>query len=204
VNLNLGAEIVESTGPENLPITTRLFFQFPKANINADKFPVCRATDAQLTLRGAAACPSSTLIGQGTANVRAISLPFDATVKLFNGPGTKNQRTIIVFGSATTVDVQVPLRVTLKKINKGNYGWEASMPFPEIKVLEGELVSVESFNVKIGKRIRKGGKSISYIDAPTKCPRGGWPFFFRDELRGGDAPTSTKVIPCNLQAVDPT
>jgi hypothetical protein len=204
VNLNLGAQIVESTGPENLPITTRLFFQFPKATVNSDKFPVCRATDAQLTLRGASACPSNTLIGEGTANVRAISLPFDATVKIFNGPGTRNKRTIIIFGSATTVDVQVPLRATLQKVNKGNVGWEVSLPFPEIQVLQGELVSVESFNVKIGKRIRKGGKRISYIEAPTSCPSGGWPFLFRDELRGGDAPISRKVIPCTLLAVDPS
>ena len=53
VNLLLGASVVESTGQENLPITTKFSFQFPKAQVNTTKFGVCNATEPQPETREA-------------------------------------------------------------------------------------------------------------------------------------------------------
>lgn len=200
VNLLLGAKVVESTGPENLPITKRFTFLFPKAAVHTDAFPGCTAKDGDLLTKGPSACPSGSRIGEGTAKVRAISLPFDATVILFNGKGTNNKREVIIYANATAVDVTVILRGTLSKINQGNFGFKFDLPIPPIQVLQNQFVAIEGFNVKVGKRTTKRGKRISYIDAPTKCTGGGWPFSFRDELEGGIVATDTATISCVIKA----
>ncbi len=200
LDLLLGAKVIESTGQENLPITEKFTFQFPKAKVNADQFPVCKATDGDLISKGPRACPASTKIGGGTASVRAISLPFPADVTLFNGKGTKSRREIILWANATTVDVTVVLRGTLSKISNGNYGFRLELPVPEIKVLDGQFVAIEGFDVRVGKHIKKGRKKISYLEAPTKCAGAGWPFTFRADLRGGAFGSDQKTISCTIRA----
>ncbi len=86
------------------------------------------------------------------------------------------------------------------KISSGNYGFRFELPIPEIPVLAGELVSIQGFDVTVGKRIVRGGRKISYLEAPTRCPDPGWPFSFRDELKNGEAPSSSKLISCLITA----
>jgi len=200
VNLLLGAKVIESTGQENLPITKKFSFQFPKATVNSSAFATCNATDGNLLSRGPSACPASSQIGAGTAAVRAISLPFDATVKLFNGKGTDKQRELILYANAKTVDVTVILRGTLTKVSNGNYGYTFDLPIPPIQVLSDQFAAIEAFNITVGKRIRKNGKLISFIDAPTKCSGAGWPFTFRDELDGGVVANAAATISCIIKA----
>ena len=200
VNLLLGAQVIESTGQENLPITTKFVFQFPRANVNPDKFPVCKATDGDFVKQGPNACSSGSIIGKGTADARALSLPIPADVTLYNGKGTKNNRELVLYAYAPSVGVKVILRGHLRKINRGNFGYEFELPIPPIEVLQGQLVSIEGFQITVGKRIRKGGKLISFIDAPQKCSGAGWPFTFRDELQGGVVATANATISCVIKA----
>jgi hypothetical protein len=200
VNLLVGAVMTESTGEEFMPITTALIFQFPHATLNADKFPTCKATDGQLLTRGYQACPSGSQIGSGTAHVRAIALPFDATFRIFNGKGTNAKRELIIWAIEPTTQVTVVLRGTLRKINRGQFGFEFNLKVPPIQILTDQFVAIVNFKAKVGKRIKKNGRTISYIEAPTKCTGEGWPFTYRNELRDGSVATDQTLIPCVLRA----
>ena len=200
VNLLLGAKVIDSDGQAGLPITKKFTFQFPKANVNSSAFTVCHATDGNLLSKGPSACPAASQVGGGTADVRALSLPFAATVKLFNGPGTNKKRQLILYANATTVDVTVILHGTLTKTNNGNYGYTFDLPIPPIQVLQDQFVAIEGFNITVGKRITVHGRKVSFIDAPTKCSGDGWPFTFRDELDGGVVANTSAAISCVIKA----
>ena len=202
VNLLLGAKLTESTGQENLPVTERILLEFPKAQINTQHFPSCRATDGKFAVLGEKACPKSSQIGAGVAHVRGISLPFVADLWLFNGKGTNNDREIIIFARERSLEVPVTLRGRLRKINRGDFGFEFDLTIPPaaIQLLSDQFVAIESFEVKVGKRIRKNGRLISYIDAPRKCTGDGWPFAFRNELRGGVVVNARTRISCIIKA----
>ncbi len=202
VNLLLGVKLTDSTGNENLPVTERILLEFPKARINSQHFPQCKATDGEFTAKGETACSKASQIGAGVAHVRGISLPFVADLWLFNGKGTNDNREIVIFARERSLEVPVTLRGRLRKINRGAFGFEFDLTIPPaaIQLLSDQFVAIESFDVKVGKRIRKGGKLISYIDAPRKCIGDGWPFSFRNELRGGAVVTDRKRISCVIKA----
>ena len=202
VNLNLGVKLIDSTGQENLPVTERILLEFPKATVNGDKFPKCTASDGQLTVRGPSACPRASQIGAGVAHVRGISLPFTADIKLFNGRGTNKDREIVIYAKERTLEVVVILRGKLRQINRGDFGFQFDLTIPPnaIQLLSDQFVAIEDFDVKVGSRIRKNGRLISYIDAPRKCTGNGWPFTFRNELRGGAVVTDSKRISCVIKA----
>lgn len=202
VNLKLGVKLTDSTGQENIPVTERILLEFPKATVNGDKFPKCTASDGQLTVRGAAACPRDSQIGGGVAHVRGLSLPFTADIKLFNGRGTNKDREIVIYAKERSLEVVVILRGKLRQINRGAFGFEFDLTIPPnaIQLLSDQFVAIEDFEVKVGKRIRRNGRLISYIDAPRKCTGNGWPFTFRNELRGGGVVTDSKRISCVIKA----
>jgi hypothetical protein len=202
VNLLLGVKLTDSTGQENLPVTERIFLEFPKAKVNGDKFPKCTASDGALTARGPSACPRDSLIGSGVAHVRGIALPFTADIKLFNGRGTNRDREIVIYAKERSLEVVVILRGKLRQISRGDFGFEFDLTIPPnaIQLLSDQFVAIEDFEVKVGKRIRRNGRLISYIDAPRRCVGDGWPFTFRNELRGGAVVTDRKRISCIIKA----
>ena len=71
---------------------------------------------------------------------------------------------------------------------------------PPIQILTDQFVSIVNFKAKVGKRIKKNGRTISYIEAPTKCTGEGWPFTYRNELRDGTVATDKALIPCVIRA----
>ncbi len=209
LNLLLGAKMTESQGQEQMPVTERILIEFPKAKVNTHRFAQCRATDGQLQTQGYRACPSASQIGSGESHVRAIALPFTASLRIFNGRGTNNNRELIIYAFEPTTAVTVILRGRLRKINRGDFGFEFDLRIPPegIQLLTDQFVSIEDFSVKVGKRIRKRvGKKrkrtqlISYIEAPRKCTGKGWPFKYRNFLKGGQVATDDKLIPCVIRA----
>ncbi len=62
-------------------------------------------------------------------------------------------------------------------------------------------MAINSFNVNVGGRVRNHGKKVSYIDAPTKCPSGGWPFTGTFTFGDGSLPTLSSHLDCTLKTV---
>lgn len=199
VDLNLGAHFGSTDGSVP-PILTNMSFKFPHAKVNGSAFPTC--TLAKVTKGGPGACPKGSLIGTGRAIVDAIGLQIGATIKAFNGPGTDSKRQEIVWAKSDPgIDVTLVFPGTLKKIG-GQYGYQLDIAVPAINTIPGAPdASVDSFNVSVGGRTKKHGKKISYIDAPTVCPKAGLPFFGSFSFRDGTSSTASATISCTLKAV---
>ena len=203
VNLVLGANLFDGADPTSQvsEITKDITFQFPKATVNGSAFKTCAAKDTDFIREGTRACPAASVIGTGTAVVDAVGLPFNAKLTIYNGTGTNAARKILLYAQVTDpgVEVNLPLSGTLRRTS-GPYGFKLDLPVPDIQVLSGEFAAIKSFNVTVGRRTRVGGRKVSYIDAPTSCPSGGWPFSMAVTFKDGTTASDRRAISCTLMA----
>lgn len=199
VSLDLGAHFGTTDGGIP-PILNHMSFKFPHARVNGSQFPTC--TLAKLQAKGPSGCPSGSRIGQGRAIVDAIGLKIGATVIAFNGPGSDSNRQEVIYAKADPgIDVTLYFAGTLKRIS-GQYGYQLDITVPPIQTIPGAPnASVDSFNVSVGGRTRKHGRKISYIDAPTSCPKAGLPFAGAFQFADGSTSSASATISCTLKAV---
>jgi len=199
VNLNINATLGTTDG-DLAPPLRHVTFQFPAgARVNADKFPTCAPKTFADTLK----CPKGSKLGDGLAKIDARPLlnNVDAQLKLYNGKGNASKRTLILTASTEDSGIEINLLLpgTLKKVS-GRYSYAFDLDIPEIIAVSGAPpVAVNGFNVNVGGRTRKKGKKISYIEAPTKCPAGGWPFSGTFTFGDGTLPTLSSHLGCTLK-----
>jgi hypothetical protein len=201
VNLNVNATLGTSDGGLAAPLR-HVRLQFPAgAKVNADKFPACTPKHFADSLK----CPKASLLGTGLAKVDARPLlsNVDAQLKLFNGKGTASKRNLYLTASTEDSGIEINLLLpgTLTRIG-GRFSYQFDLDIPEIVAVSGAPpVAINSFNVNVGGRVKKKGKKISYIDAPTKCPSGGWPFIGQFTFGDGPMPPLNSKIDCTLRTV---
>jgi hypothetical protein len=201
VNLNVNATLGTTDGGLAAPLH-HVKFQFPAgAKVNADKFPTC----APKTVADSLKCPKGSLLGTGLAKVDARPLlsNVDAQLKLFNGKGTAKKRSLILTASTedSGIEINLVLPGTLTRVS-GKYSYAFDLDIPEIVAVTGAPpVAINGFNVDVGGRIKKKGKKISYIEAPTKCPSGGWPFSGQFTFGDGALAPLSSHLDCTLKTV---
>jgi hypothetical protein len=201
VSLNVNATLGTTDGGLAAPLR-HVRLQFPAgAKVNADKFPTC----APKTFADSLKCPKASLLGNGLAKVDARPLlnNVDAQLKLFNGKGTANKRSLYLTASTEDSGIEINLLLpgTLAKIG-GRFSYQFDLDIPEIVAVSGAPpVAINSFKIDVGGRVKKKGKKISYIDAPTKCPAGGWPFTGTFTFGDGALPTLNSHLDCTLKTV---
>jgi hypothetical protein len=199
VDLNINATLGTTDGDLAAPLR-HVNFQFPAgAKVNADKFPTCAPKTFADTLK----CPKGSKLGDGLAKVDARPLlnNVDAQLKLYNGKGNASKRTLILTASTEDSGIEINLLLpgTLKKVG-GRYSYAFDLDIPEIIAVWGAPpVAVNGFKVNVGGRTKKKGKKISYIEAPTKCPAGGWPFSGTFTFGDGALPTLSSHLGCLLK-----
>jgi hypothetical protein len=199
VNLNINATLGTTDG-DLAPPLRHVNFQFPGgAKVNADKFPTCAPKTFADTLK----CPKGSRLGTGLAKVDARPLlnNVDAQLKLYNGKGNASKRTLILTASTEDSGIEINLLLpgTLKRVG-GRYSYAFDLDIPEIVAVSGAPpVAINGFAVDVGGRIKKKGKKISYIEAPTKCPAGGWPFTGTFTFGDGALPTLSSHLGCTLK-----
>jgi hypothetical protein len=201
VNLNVDATLGTTDGSLAAPLR-HVRLQFPAgAKVNADKFPTC----APKTFADSLKCPKASVLGNGLAKVDARPLlnNVDAQLKLFNGKGNAKKRALILTASTEDSGIEINLLLpgTLTKIG-GRFSYQFDLDIPEIVAVSGAPpVAINSFNVNVGGRVKKKGKKISFIDAPTKCPSGGWPFTGTFTFGDGALPMLSSHLDCTLKTV---
>jgi len=201
VNLNVNATLGTTDGSLAAPLR-HVRLQFPAgARLNADKFPTC----APKTFADSLKCARGSKLGNGLAKVDARPLlsNVDAQLKLYNGKGTAKKRTLYLTASTEDSGIEINLLLpgTLTKIG-GRYSYQFDLDIPEIVAVSGAPpVAISSFQVDVGGRIKKKGKKLSYIDAPTTCPSDGWPFTGTFTFGDGTLPTLSSRINCTLKTV---
>jgi hypothetical protein len=201
VNLNVNATLGTTDGGLAAPLR-HVRLQFPAgAKVNADKFPTC----APKTFADSLKCPKASMLGNGLAKVDARPLlsNVDAQLKLFNGKGNAKKRTLVLTASTEDSGIEINLLLpgTLTKIG-GRYSYQFDLDIPEIVAVTGAPpVAINSFNVNVGGRVKKRGKKLSYIDAPTKCPSAGWAFTGTFTFGDGALPPLASHLDCTLKTV---
>jgi hypothetical protein len=201
VDLNVNATLGTTDGSLAPPLR-HVRLQFPAgARVNAEKFPTCTPKTFADSLK----CPKASLLGNGLAKVDARPLlnNVDAQLKLYNGKGTAKKRALYLTASTEDSGIEINLLLpgTLAKIG-GRFSYQFDLDIPEIVAVSGAPpVAINSFNVDVGGRVKKKGKKISYIDAPTKCPSGGWPFTGTFTFGDGALPTLNSHLDCTLKTV---
>src|SRR3954469_3598240 len=201
VNLSIDSTLGTTDG-DLAPPLRHVTFQFPAgAKVNADKFPTCTPKTFADSLK----CPKASLLGNGLAKVDARPLlnNVDAQLKLYNGKGNASKRTLMLTASTEDSGIEINLLLpgTLTKLG-GRYSYQFDLDIPEIVAVSGAPpVAINSFNVNVGGRVKKKGKKVSYIDAPTKCPSGGWAFTGTFTFGDGALPPLSSHLDCTLKTV---
>jgi hypothetical protein len=182
------------------PALKRFQIRFPAgAKTNFGAFPTCQ--QARLEQRKAPdGCPAGARIGSGTSTVSAqpiFAAPLVAKVDVFNGPARGKGRTLL-FLARTTAPVSQQLVFTgVLRPTAGRFGYVLDVTTPRIPTLTGEPdASVIGFDTTV--QARRGG--VSYIEAPTRCPRGGLPFASSFSFADGSTATAAAHLSCTLKS----
>lgn len=202
VSLNVDATLGTTDGSLAAPLN-HVRLQFPAgAKVNASEFPTCQPK----TVAASLSCPKASLLGSGLAQVDArplVSSLLPAKLKLFNGKGTASKRSLFLTASTedSGIEVNLVLPGTLTRLS-GRYSYQFDLDIPDIVAVSGAPpVAINGFDVNVGGRTKKKGRKISYIDAPTKCPSGGWPFTGQFTFGDGTAPLLSSHLDCTLRTV---
>lgn len=135
-----------------------------------------------LEISGPAGCPKKSIAGPVGEGLGVVT---------FGGEQVKEKVTIQAFfapdnGLIFYADGSTP--VSLQIVEKGHwvraappYGPELIVEIPLVESVPGAPdASILSFKVGVGAAYRRGGKTVSYITLPTRCPHAGAPI--RSEL----------------------
>lgn len=163
----------------------------PGARFDTDAIPQCTASDAELTLQGAAACPEDTHIG-GELFLADTGFPepnryITADVVYINADDT-----IIGVGTDRATGARV--------VNRGTVapdGEEISVPMLPGTPPEGAAVVRE----EAWFEARTGPEGEPYLRTPPRCPkRGYWVLTGTYSFRNGDEQTLESRSPCDRAA----
>jgi hypothetical protein len=168
----------------------------PGMQVHPGAFAKCPL--ATLEQRGPQACPRHSIAGPGGTALGDVTIagervPERVSVQLFVAPGN---------GLAVFIDGRSPVLI---EIVAHGHEVPATPPFglqfvgeiPPIVTLPGALdASFLEGTVKVGAGYRQGGRAVSYVTLPRRCPRSGWTF--KEQLRflGGGEASATGRMPC--------
>jgi hypothetical protein len=202
VDLNVDAVLGTTDGSLAAPLH-HVRLQFPAgAKVNATQFPTCEPK----TVAASLSCPKASKLGTGLAQVDArplVSSLLPAKLALFNGKGTASKRSLFLTASTedSGIEVNLVLNGTLARIG-GRYSYQFDLDIPDVIAVSGAPpVAINGFDINVGGRTKKHGRKIAFIDAPTKCPSGGWPFTGQFTFGDGTAPLLSSHLACTLKTV---
>jgi hypothetical protein len=160
----VGVDFVASDpAADQPPIMNKIVINFQKGGkFNGSKFPKCNA--ATLLSKGPSGCPKGAKIGTGTGVGYAkpvVTDPVNAKLTLFNG------------GNVINVFVLPDLGPTFVTPCKISGGYNLTCTIPPIKTLPSAPdASVGTVKTKTkALTIKKGGKKIGLVVAPSKCKK---------------------------------
>jgi hypothetical protein len=180
---------------ETAPFQTHIAFFMPKGmSFPYKSFPSCKIPLSAIV---PAKCrPAKVGPGRALSDARVQDLhSVPATLNLYNGgaPG------ILYFPAIVTqpASVNVYIKGTLKHASSP-YGFKLDVPLILPTLLPGvEKPFVNSFTIgPVGKTIKKHGKTISFLNTPPKCPKGGWPFQIVTTYSNTDVSTAKATVHC--------
>jgi hypothetical protein len=184
-NVTITLTLKKADGTKPSP-TTRAVVTLPRGiGLNYTKFPTCN--QSRLESQGPRGCPSKSKVGSGSlrADASPVIAEVGGTVTAFNGAN----RTYLLY---IVPEISSPLVIPGKL-----RGRTLDFAVPLVPTLPGQPnATLTYFQVKTGKaKIRKRGKTYSYIENPTSC-RGSYAWKIAFTYENGETLAPTDTAPC--------
>jgi hypothetical protein len=158
-------------------------------------FATC--ADSALEQNGAGGCPRQSSagpqgVGLGVVSFGGKRVPEKVSIQAFFARGGL---TFYVEGaSPASFDFLEPSHWVAAR---APFGPELIVEVPLIETAPGaDDASVTSFTVKVGAAHRRAGKTVSYLNQPRSCPRGGFPTKLELKFLSGETTTVADTAPC--------
>jgi hypothetical protein len=180
------------------PLTGVKFFGPRGAVLDSKGFATCMP--AVLEQSGPRGCPKRSAAGPkgfalGTVSFGGERVPERVSVQPFFAP--RGEFTVFIDGTTPTLLEVLAKGRLLGSSSSSSYGPELVGEIPLIETVpEAPYASFEEGVVSAGAAYRLGGKTISYITLPKRCPRGGWPTKAELSFLGGATAQATYTMPC--------
>jgi hypothetical protein len=183
------------------PTLQTLIFQLDRnGTVDTKGLPTCATAKLEKTTTAQAVkrCGGA-LVGKGTGKALVTMpgrAPFTITspISLFNGPPDHGRPTLIAHAYETVPSPQTLLvPITIERVSKGRYGFEAKVQMPEIAAGYGAALLAEA---KIGAIRKRGGREVGYISA--HCAGGRLQVSGKALFTNGDFFPVTLTSPCHL------
>jgi hypothetical protein len=208
--IGFGFTIGSTTGGLPSPLT-HVSLRMPKGmNYVTTTLGLAICRPENLVAKGLSGCSPNSRLGYGSAFVE---VPFGADagheipeIQALMGPPHDGNIVVLFYANGLApVYAQIVFAGELLP-GEGAFGGDLDTTIPEIKsVTNGPPVSIINVSSTIGpnhltyyKRVH--GKLVGYkpqgISLPTKCPRGGFPFFAQFTFLDGTQVPATSKVPC--------
>lgn len=183
-------------GGSPLPVTEIKFYAPAGVKLHPQGFATC--SSAILESHEVQTCPKKSIAGPKGFAVGVVSFGGDrvketASVQPFFAPGGNPE-----FFVEGTTPVVVEIIVTGHVVRSPPpFGLEFTGEVPLIETVPEALdASFVEGTIRVGTAYKQGGKTISYITMPKKCPKGGFPVKVELSFLGGTTAGASYKMPC--------
>ncbi len=158
---------------------------------------------SQLQRKGAAGCPSSSLVGRGhglnDVHAGSLTVPEEVTISVFRGPNRGSRPTLQIFSQGETPLDQSSISSAVLEPDGAPYGSKLTMSVPPIPTLMLEPnASFVSLSLTIGGigRGPRAHAAAGAVLAPRSCPAGGFPFAASFTFADHSAANASATVTC--------
>jgi hypothetical protein len=157
---------------------------------------------ARLRRRGAAGCPSRSLVGRGRAllevHAGSQTIGEESTIWIFRSPNRGNRPTFAIFGHGETPLDESATSTAILQPDRLPYGSKLTISVPPIPTLVYEPdASFSSLSVTMGRVGRSPrAHAAGAIVLPSSCPPGGFPFAASFTFADQSTASATATVPC--------
>jgi hypothetical protein len=178
------------------PLIGVKFYGPASAKLHPQGFATCAPSVIETS--GPGPCPKASKAGpvgsaSGIVSFGAERVSETVTVQPFFAPGGG-----LEFYANGTTPVSIEILSKGKVLNSSPpFGPTVVAEVPLVESVPGALdASVKSISVQVGAAYKKGKKTIYYITAPKKCPKGGFPLKSELSFLGGAVASAEYKAPC--------
>lgn len=158
---------------------------------------------SRLQSRGAAGCPTGSLVGRGHAlmsvHAGSLAVPEEATVTAFRGLNRGSRPTLEIFGQGETPLDQSSISTAVLEPDSAPYGSKLTISIPPIPTLVLEPnASFESLSLTVGgiSHSPRAHAAAGAILVPRSCPAGGFPFAASFTFADGSVTSASATVAC--------
>jgi hypothetical protein len=168
------------------------------AGLGIDLRGAAGCAPARLRSGGPAACPASSLLGRGHAQLEvhagSQSIPEDAVVSAVRIPDRAGHPALAIFGRGDTPLQEQTISTATLLADKAPYGARLAVSIPPIPTLVLEPdASIISFSLTLGG-VRP--HAAGAFTVPRRCPPAGFPFAAEFGFADGSRTTATARVRC--------